>query len=153
MVNKVFKDLIGNIMEVYVDDMLVKSVQRTNYLQHLSKAFDLLRQYEVKVNPANCTFGVASKKFLGFLVTQWAIEADLDQISAILNMRSPACAKEVQMLNGRLAALNQFISRSTDKCKLFFLALKKNGVNFCWSEECETAFQELRRYLILPPRY
>ena len=78
MVNKVFNDLIGNTMEVYVDDMLVKSVQRTNHLQHLSKAFDLLRQYEVMLNPEKCTFGVASGKFLGYLVTQWGIEADPD---------------------------------------------------------------------------
>ena len=66
MVNKIFKDLIGNIMEAYVDDMLIKIVQRTNHLQHLNKAFDLLRQYEVKFNPEKCTFRVASGKFLGY---------------------------------------------------------------------------------------
>jgi len=65
-----FKDLIGNIMEVYVDDMLEKSVQCTDHLQHLDKAFDLLRQYNAKLNPEKCTFGVASGKFLGHLVTQ-----------------------------------------------------------------------------------
>ena len=126
MVNKVFKDLIGNIMEVYIDDMLVKSVLRAFHLQHLSKAFDLLRQYEVKLNPDKCTFEVAFRKFLGYLVTPWGIKVDPDQISAILNMKSPAGAKEVQVLNGRLLALNRFISRSTDKCRPFFLTLKKN---------------------------
>ena len=70
MVNKVFKDLIGNTMEVYVDDMLVKSVQRMDHLQHLDKASDLLRQYEVKLNHKKCTFGVVSGKFLGCLVIQ-----------------------------------------------------------------------------------
>jgi len=60
MVNKVFKDLIGSTMEVYIDDMLVKSVQRTDHLQHLDKVFDLLRQYKVKLNPEKCIFGVAS---------------------------------------------------------------------------------------------
>ena len=69
MVNKVFKDLIGNTMEVYVDDMLVKNIQCTDHLQHLHKAFDLLRQYKVKLNPEKCTLGVASRKFLGYLVT------------------------------------------------------------------------------------
>ena len=67
MVNKIFKKLIGNNMEVYVDDMLVKSVQRTDHLQHLNKAFDLLRQYEVKLNPEKCTFGVASGEFREYL--------------------------------------------------------------------------------------
>ena len=111
MVNKVFKDLIGDIMEVYMDDMLAKSVQRMDHLLHLSKDFDLLRQYEVKLNPEKCTFRVTSEKFLGYLVTQHGIKADPNQISVILNMRSPAYA-EVQMLNGCLAVLNQFISRS-----------------------------------------
>ena len=118
-VNKIFKDLIRNIMEVCVNDMLVKSVQRTDHLQHLDKVFDLLKQYKVKLNPEKYTFGVASGKFLGYLVTRQGIEADPDQISAILNMRSLACMKEVQMLKGRLAALNLFISRSTNKYKSF----------------------------------
>ena len=80
--------------------MLVKSVQCTSHLQHLDKAFDLLRQYKVK-----CTFGVASEKFLGYLVTQRGIEADPDQISAILNMKSSTCVNEVQTLNEHLAPL------------------------------------------------
>ena len=110
MVNKIFKDFIGDTMEVYVDDMLVKSVQCTEHLQHLDKVFNLLRQYKVKLNLEKCTFGVASRKFLGYLVTQWGIEAVPDQISAILNMKLLTCIKEVQMLNGRLAFLNRFIS-------------------------------------------
>jgi len=129
-------------MKVYVDDMLVKTVQRTDHLQHISIAFDLLRQYKVKLNPKKCIFGVASGKFLGYLVIQRGIEANPNQISAILNMRSPTCVKEVQMLNEHLVALNRFISHSTDKCKSFFLALKKIGADFCWNEECEMALQE-----------
>ena len=110
MVNKVFKDLIGSTMEVYVNDMLVKSVQRTDHLQHLDEVFKLLRKYKVKLNPEKCTFRVASGKFFGYLVTQQGIETDPEQISGILNMKSPICVKEVQMLNGRLTALNQIIS-------------------------------------------
>ena len=72
----VFKDLIGSTMEVYVDDILVKSIHRTNHLQHLNKAFNLIRQYKVKLNPKKCTIGVASRKFLEYLVTQRGIEAD-----------------------------------------------------------------------------
>ena len=80
-------------MEVYVDDMLVKSVQRTDHLQHLDKAFDLFRQYDMKFNPDKCIFGVAFEKILGYLVIQQSIEADPDQISATLNMKSPTCVK------------------------------------------------------------
>jgi len=105
----------------------------------------------VKLNPKKCTFGMTSEKFLRYLVTQWDIEADPDKIFATPNMKSSTCVKEVQMLNGHLAALNRLISRSTDKCKPFFQGLKKNRVDFCWNEECETTFQGLKRYLTSPP--
>jgi len=84
----------------------------------------------VKLNLEKCVFGVASDKFLGYLVTQWSIKVDPNQILAILNMRSSTCMEEAQMLNGHLAALTQFIGRSTDKCKPFFQALKKNEADF-----------------------
>ena len=63
-------------MKVYVDDMLVKSVQHIDHLQHLDKAFNLHRQYKVKLNPKKCTFEVTSRKFFGYLATQRGIEAD-----------------------------------------------------------------------------
>jgi len=63
-------------MEVYADDMLMKSLQRSDHVQHLDEAFALFREYNVKLNPDKCTFGVASGKFYGYLVTQWGIEAD-----------------------------------------------------------------------------
>jgi len=72
MINKVFKELIRITMEVCDDDMLVKSVQRKDHLQYLDKAFDLLRQYKMKLNSGKCTFGVTSGKFLGYLVINGA---------------------------------------------------------------------------------
>jgi hypothetical protein len=144
MVNHVFKDLIGKTMEVYVDDMLVKSSQRMEHIQHLEEAFSLLRKYKIRLNPEKCTFGVASGKFLGYLVTQRGIEANPDQISAILDMKSPTCVKEVQSLTGRLAALNRFLGRSTDQCRPLFQAIKKSESNFQWTSECEEAIQELK---------
>ena len=75
VIDKVFKDLIERTMEVYVD-MLEKSTLRTDHLQHLGEAFDLLQKYKVKLNPEKYTFGVASGKFLRYLVTQRGIEAD-----------------------------------------------------------------------------
>ena len=54
-------------------------------------------------------------------------------------------------MNGRLAALNRFINRSTDKCRPFFQVLKKNGADFCWNQECEMSFQGLKKYLASPP--
>jgi len=65
MVNEVFEELIGYTMEVYVDDILVKSLERSDNIQHLEKVFTLLRKYNMKLNPEKCTFRVASSKFLG----------------------------------------------------------------------------------------
>jgi len=93
-------------MEVYVDDMLVKSLQCADHVQHLSEAFDHLRKYRAMLNREKCTFGVASEKFLSYVATQQGIEANPDQISVILCMKSPTCVKEVQMLNECLVVLN-----------------------------------------------
>jgi len=78
MVNEIFKELIGHTMEVYVNNMLVKSLQCSDYVQHLKEAFALLQKYNMKLNLKECTFGVASGKFLGYLVTQRGIKANPD---------------------------------------------------------------------------
>ncbi|XP_048605843.1 uncharacterized protein LOC125583251 [Brassica napus] len=104
----------------------------------------------MKLNPVKCRFAVASGEFLGYLVTCRAIEANPTQINALIEMVSPKTKREVQRLTGRVAALNRFISRSTDKCLSFYDTLKGNK-KFEWSEECEKAFQQLKRYLATPP--
>lgn len=150
LVNKIFKEQIGKTMEVYVDDMLVKAPKRADHIKNLAEAFSLLRQYHMKLNPSKCTFGVSSGRFLGYLVTERGIEAHPRQIIAILEMKSPSTVKEIQSLTGRAAALNRFLSRSTDKCRPFFKALRK-GQRDKWDEECEAAFQSLKAYLTSPP--
>ena len=102
----------------------------------------------MKLNPNKCAFGVASGKFLGFMVFQKGIEANPKKVRAILDMASPKTVKEVQKLIGRIAALNRFVSKATNKCLPFFKTLKKA---FVWIDKCETAFQELKRYLNNPP--
>ena len=91
---------------------------------------------------------VTAGKFLGFIVSQRGIEANLDKIRAIIKMKPPRNVKEVQSLNGKVAALNRFVSRVTDKCLPFFRTLKKS---FEWTDECQQAFEELKAYLFAPP--
>ena len=69
-------------------------------------------------------------------------------MQAIINMASPKTVKNVQKLTGRIATLNRFISRATDKCLPFFKTLKQA---FTWTDECEAAFQDFKRYLSNPP--
>ncbi|KAL5547324.1 hypothetical protein UlMin_007011 [Ulmus minor] len=104
----------------------------------------------MKLNPTKCSFGVAAGKFLGYMVTQRGIEANPDQIRSIMNIQSPTSIRDVQRLTGRVAALSRFISRSSEKCHLFFSTLRKSK-DFDWTPACEQALQDLKRYLTSPP--
>ncbi|KAF8092995.1 hypothetical protein N665_0394s0004 [Sinapis alba] len=137
-------------MEVYIIDMLVKSIRAADHLEHLRTCFTTLNEYGMNLNPAKCTFGVMSGEFLGYIVTQRGIEANPKQMSAILDLQSPKSSKEVQRLTGRIAALNRFISRSTDKCLPFYELLKGNK-KFVWDDKYESDFVQLKEYLTTPP--
>jgi len=76
-------------MEVYIDNMLVKSLKKEDHIRHLKECFEILNQYQMKLNLAKCTFRVPSGEFLGYIVTKRGIEANLNQINAFLNMSSP----------------------------------------------------------------
>lgn len=97
-------------MEVYVDDLVVKSKFAQQYPQHLAKVFVVLRDHQIKLNPIKCTFGVTSGYFLGYLVTQQGIEANSDQIRAIQETTIPTSQKQVQELIRRIVALSRFLS-------------------------------------------
>ena len=133
LVNHMFRPQIGQNVEVYVDDMLVKSQDEEIHLDDLQETFDTLRQYNMKLNPSKCAFGVSSGKFLGFMVSHRGIEANPDKIRAILDMKPSQNVKEVQSLTGRVAALNKFVSKATDKCLPFFRILRKA---FEWKDDC-----------------
>ena len=135
-------------MEIYVDDMLVKSKRVELHLDNLRETFNTLRKYQMRLNPAKCVFGVSSGKFLGFMVSQRSTEANPEKVKAILDMTSLKSVKEVQRLTGCIASLNKFMSKATEKCLLFFKTLKKA---FQWTDECEAAFQALKDYLSKSP--
>ena len=135
-------------MEVYIDDMLVKSTAAELHITHLAEAFQVLKEYNMKLNPAKCVLGVSIGKFLGFIVNNRGIEANPNKIKAVLDMPPPSNIKVVQRLTGRIAALSHFMSRASDKCQHFFQILKKA---FQWDAHCEEAFTALKTYLSSPP--
>ena len=137
LVNHMFCPQIGQNVEVYVDDMLVKSLDEEKHLDDLQETFVTLRQYNMKLNPKKCAFGVSSGKFLRFMISHRRIKANLDKIQVILDMKHPQSIKEVQSLIDRVAAFNRFVSKATDKCLPFFKVLKKA---FEWTNECQKAF-------------
>ncbi|KAL2228606.1 UNVERIFIED_CONTAM: Retrovirus-related Pol polyprotein from transposon 17.6 [Sesamum indicum] len=150
LVNKMFEDQIGRTMEVYVDDTLVKSSRSQDHIVYLEQTFATLRKFRMKLNSMKCTFGVTGEKFLGYLVSERGIEMNPERIEAILKLKSPTTIKEVQKLTGKLASLNCFISKSSDRNLHFFKVLRKTK-NFEWTDECERAFQDLKTFLPSPP--
>ena len=84
-----FQKQIGTSMEVYIYDMLVKSVKAGLHVNHLAEAFQVLKDYKMKLNLTKCAFGVSAGKFLGFIVNSRGIEANLDKIRSVLYMRPP----------------------------------------------------------------
>ena len=120
-------------MEVYMDDMHVKSKEELTHLDDLREILATLKPYQMKLNPSKCAFEVVSRKFLGFMMSQRGIEENLKKVQAILDMTSPKTIKEVQKLIGRITALNRFVSKVMDKCLPFFKTLNQA---FAWIDKC-----------------
>ncbi|CAL8114261.1 unnamed protein product [Prunus armeniaca] len=129
LVNKIFAELIGTSMEVYVDNMLIK----------------------MRLNPSKCAFGVSSGKFLGFMISQRGNEANPEKIRALIDMQVSRTRKKVQSLTGRVAALGCFISKATDRCAPFFKALKGRKRQVDSTSECNRAFDDLKAYMSRAP--
>ena len=125
MMTRTFESQLGKNIEIYIDDMVVKSKMVSEHLGDLRAIFQILRKYKLRLNASKCSFGVGSSKFLGYMVTHRGIEVNSNQIKAINNLRSPRNPKEVQKLTGMAAALNRFISRVADRCRPFFLLINK----------------------------
>lgn len=146
LVTRMFDELIGKNLEAYVDDTIVKSTLEENHLADLTKAFARLRQFGMKLNAKKSSFRVSLGKFLGHLVSRRGIEANPSKIKAIKALKTPIRVREVQKLNGMVAALTRFISRSSDKCHPFFQDLKKRR-NSSWNLKCQEVYQQLVAYL------
>ena len=120
MVTQIFKKQIGETVEVYIDDMVVKSRRNEEHIPNMGEVFKILRQHKLRLNADKCAFGMGSSKFLGYMITMWGIEVNPDQIMAIQQLKPPINPKEVQKLTGMIATQNRSVSRSADWCRPFF---------------------------------
>ena len=96
VMNAIFHDMLGHHMEVYIDDIVVKSKIASKHVDHLRKSFEMMRQHQLKLNPLKCAFGVCAGNFLGFLVHQRGIEVDQNKPEAIALANAPQNKKELQ---------------------------------------------------------
>ncbi|GMH25728.1 hypothetical protein Nepgr_027571 [Nepenthes gracilis] len=116
-------------MEVYVDDMLVKRRVMGDHISDLAESFEVLREHQMKLNPTKCVFGVASGRFLGFIVSQQGIEENPEKIKGLADMAPSRSVKDIQRLTGPLAALSRFLAKSGNKYQPFFKALWETKSN------------------------
>ncbi|GJS29659.1 reverse transcriptase domain-containing protein [Tanacetum coccineum] len=149
LMDNMFVSQLGRNIEIYIDDMVIKSKNEGDLISDIAETFDTLRKVNMKLNPKKCTFGIENGQFLGYMITQDGIQANPEKVKAIINMASPKTLREVQALNGKLAALGRFLSKSAERSLAFFKTLKGclSKKDFQWSIEAEAAFQELKNHL------
>ena len=121
-----FHDMMHRDVEVYVDDMIVKSRDRADHLAALQRFFERIKHFRLRLNSKKCTFGVTSGKFLGHIVSERGIEVDPENIRAILDMPALRTEREIRGFLGRLQYISHFITKLIDICEPIFRLLRKN---------------------------
>ena len=129
-------DMIHKEIEVYVDDMMVKSPTREGHFKALDRFLERAEKYNLRLNPKKCIFGVASGKLLGHIVSKRGIEVDPDKVRAIAEMPTPSTEKEVRGFIGRLQYISRFIAKLTTVCEPIFKLLRKSQP-VVWNEQCQ----------------
>ncbi|GKE43184.1 reverse transcriptase domain-containing protein [Tanacetum coccineum] len=149
LVDKAFDNQVGRNIEVYVDDLVIKSQTEAEMLRDIDETFRTLRKINMKLNPKKCTFGAVEGMFLGYMISPEGIKPCPDKIEAVLQLPSPRTIKEVQSLNGKLASLNRFLSKSAERSLPLFKTLNKciKKSDFHWTPKAEQAFKQLKQHL------
>ena len=137
-------------VEVYVDDMIVKSRDRADHLAALERFFKRIKQFRLRLNPKKCTFRVTSGKLLGYMVNERGMGLDPDKIRAILDMLTPRIKREIRGFLGRPQYINRFIAKLKDIYEPIFQLLRKSQPTV-WDYQCQCAFERIREYLLSPP--
>nr|GEY05338.1 reverse transcriptase domain-containing protein [Tanacetum cinerariifolium] len=147
--DKAFESQVGRNIEVYVDDLVVKSHTEDEMVRDIEETFRTLRKVNMKLNPKKCSFGLAKGVFLGYVITPEGIKPCPDKTATVRQLPSPRTVNEVQSLNGKLASLNRFLSKSAEKSLPLFQTLKKciKKSDFRWTAEAEQAFKQLKQHL------
>ncbi|KAG9453423.1 hypothetical protein H6P81_006327 [Aristolochia fimbriata] len=142
----IFDDFLHKRVECYVDDLVVKTKQRSDHLLDLRAVFKRLQRFQLKMNPLKCAFGITLRKFLGFIVHHRGIEIDQSKINAIQKMSEPRNISELKSFQGHLAYIRRFISNLAKRCQPFSCLMKKD-MPFEWDESFRNAFNNKKAYL------
>jgi hypothetical protein len=150
--NYIFHELISKIVEIYIDGVVIKSLDHESHLADVRKTLECPRKHELKMNSDNCAFGVSAGEFLGFLVHEGGIEVGKKSMTAIDEVVPPTNLKELQSLLGKINFVRRFISNLSQKVLLFYPLLRvKKDQKFVWGDEQHKAFNEINEYMKEPP--
>jgi hypothetical protein len=143
--NYIFHELISKIVEIYIDDVVIKSLNHESHLDDVRKTLECTRKHGLKMNPNKCAFGVSAGEFLGFLVHEGGIEVGKKSMKAIDEVVPPTNLKELQSLLGKIDFVRRFISNLSQKMLPFspLLGIKKHQ-KFVWGDEQQKAFDEIK---------
>jgi hypothetical protein len=146
--NLIFHNLLGIIIEVYIDDIVVKSAGLQSHLADLHLAFERMPRFELKMNPLKCAFGVSVGMFLGFIIHENGIEIDPKKIEAIQKVHAPNCKRDVQKFIGKVNLLRWFITNLSSTLIPFTPILRlKDEAKFTWGAKQQVAFDQIKHYL------
>jgi hypothetical protein len=150
--NYIFHELIGKIVEIYIDDVVIKSLDHESHLEDVKRTLECTRKHGLKMNPNKCAFGVSAAEFLGFLVHEGGIEVGKKSMKAIDEVVPPTNLKELQSLLGKINFVRRFISNLSQKVLPFSPLLRiKKDQKFVWGDEQQKAFDEIKQYMKEPP--
>jgi hypothetical protein len=150
--NLIFYNLLGAILEVYIDDVVIKLTGFDEHLANLKTTLERMRKYNLKMNPLKCVFGISARKFLGFIVHEKGIEIDPWKVESIRKLGEPTCKHDVQKLLGKINYLHWFISNLTGRVDFFLPLIRlKHEEEFVWGDKQRESFERIKKYLMSPP--
>jgi hypothetical protein len=131
--NLIFHDLLGVLIEVYIDNKVIKSVGFKEHMANLRISLERMKKYGLRMNPMKCAFGVSVSRFLGFVVHQHEIQIDTKKVESIQMVEEPTCKRDMQKLLGKINYLRRFISNLAGKVETFLplVRLRHEG-EFIW---------------------
>jgi hypothetical protein len=156
--NYIFHELISKIVEIYINDVVIKSLNHESHLEDVKRTLECTRKHGLKMNPKKCAFGVSVGEFLGFLVHEGGIEVGKKSMKAIYEVVPPTSLKELQSLLGKINFVRRFISNLSQKVLPFSPLLRiKKDQKFVWGDEQQKAFDEIKQYMkespvLVPPQ-
>jgi hypothetical protein len=150
--NYIFHDLIGKLVEIYIDDVVVKSASVEGHLGDLRQVLEQTRRFGLRMNPKKYAFGVSAGQFLGFLVHERGIEIGLKSQEGVKTMVPPTTKRELLLLICKINFVRRFISNLSGWIQPFMELVRiKANDEFRWGAEQQRAFEEIKEYLSKPP--